>query len=176
VRKRERRLAQLEPTVLDGRLALLEQPAGDPREIGPRVIAPLADSFRGVSVTATNSDDVAAIGVSAGFAGTAAVNLSGAVEVVNVDTTAHIGKSAQINCGASCNANVAGADPEQSVRVAAGNQYHQLSIAATIAVAGTVGVGVGVGVHLVTLKTDAYVDDGAGQGLGHRGCRGRERR
>src|SRR5437773_6340295 len=137
------------------------QPAGDPREQGPRTIVALADSSRGVSVTATNSDDIAAIGVSAGFAGTAAVNLSGAVEVVNVDTTAHIGKSAEINCGASCASNVVGADPEQSVRVAAGNQYHELSIAATIAVAGTVGVGVGVGVHLVTLKTDAYVDDGA---------------
>src|SRR4029077_11884512 len=52
-------------------------------------------------------------------------------------------------------------DPDQSVRVAAGNQYHELSIAATIAVAGTVGVGVGVGVHIVTLNTDAYINDRA---------------
>jgi len=114
-----------------------------------------------VSVTATNSDDIAAVGVSAGFAGTAAVNISGAVAVVTANTTAHIGSDAKVNCDTTCATNVAGADPQQSVRVAAGNQYHELSIAATIAVAGTAGVGVGVGVHVVTLNTDAYIDDGA---------------
>ena len=65
------------------------QPAGDASAMGPRTIAALATPFRGVSVTATNSDDIAAIGVAAGFAGTAAVNISGAVEVVQVNTSSH---------------------------------------------------------------------------------------
>jgi hypothetical protein len=117
-------------------------------------------------VTATNSDDIASVGISAGFAGTAAVNLSGAVDVLNVATTAHIGKSAQVNCGGTlpldpCADNVASPNAAQSVRVAAGNQYYELGIAATLAIGGTAGVGVGVGVHLANIKTDAYIDDGA---------------
>ena len=47
------------------------------------------------------------------------------------------------------------------MRVAAGNQYYELGIAATLAIGGTAGVGVGVGVHLVNLNTDAYIDDAA---------------
>jgi hypothetical protein len=46
-------------------------PSGDASAAGPRTIAAVTESFRGVSVTATNSDDLAAVGVSAGFAGTA---------------------------------------------------------------------------------------------------------
>ncbi len=136
-------------------------PAGDASASGPRTIAPITTPFSGVSVTATNSDDIAAVGISAGFAGTAAVNISGAVDVVTVNTSAHIGKSAQINCGATCAANVPSPSAEQSVRVAAGNQYYELGIAATLAIGGTAGVGVGVGVHLLTINTDAYIDDAA---------------
>src|SRR6185503_8605808 len=118
-------------------------PAGDASASGPRTIAPVTTSFSGVSVTATNSDDLAAVGISAGFAGTAAVNISGAVDIVTANTSAHIGKSAQINCGATCADNVAAPSAELSVRVAAGNQYYELGIAATLAIGGTAGVGVG---------------------------------
>src|SRR5262249_11828006 len=133
-------------------------------ETGPRTITPAPDPngpFHGVAVTATNSDDIAAVGVSAGFSGTASVNLSGVVDVVTVNTSAYIAKLTQVNCGATYASNVTGADRSQSVRVAAGNQFHELGIAATLAIAGTAGVGVGVGVHLVTLNTDAYIDDTA---------------
>ena len=103
--------------------------------------------------TATTSRAVEAS--PAQLSGTAAVNLSGVVDVVKVNTSAFIGKSAQVNCGSSCASNVASPDPNQSVRVAAGNQFHEIGVAASLAIAGTVGVGVGVGVHLVTLNTDA---------------------
>ena len=125
-----------------------DTPSGDASETGPRVITPSTTSLSGVAVTASNSDDIAAVGVSAGFSGTAAVNLSGAVAVVTANTSAYIGKSAVI-------------DSAGDVKVAAGNQYHELSVAATLAIGGTAGVGVGVGVHLVTLNTDAFIDNSA---------------
>ncbi|MFL5756907.1 MAG: hypothetical protein ACJ77N_11475, partial [Chloroflexota bacterium] len=141
-----------------------QAPAGDASETGLRDIKAKNDgvnAFRGVAVTATNSDDIAGVGVSAGFSGTAAVNLSGVVDVIHANTSASIGKSAKVNCGATCDGNVGGANTGQSVRVVAGNQFHELAVAATLAIAGTVGVGVGIGVHLVTLNTDAYIDDSA---------------
>ena len=45
------------------------------------------------------------------------------------------------------------------MRVAATNEYHELAVAATLAIGGTVGVGVGVGVHIVNLTTDAYINN-----------------
>src|SRR5205823_11289732 len=48
------------------------QPAGDASAYGPRtVVAAETAGFRGVGVTATNSDDIAAVGISAGISGTA---------------------------------------------------------------------------------------------------------
>src|SRR4029077_235800 len=44
---------------------------------------------------------------------------------------------------------------------AAANQYHELSIAATLAIGGDAGVGVGVGVRVLNLNTDAYIDSTA---------------
>ena len=136
-------------------------PAGDASQTGPRTIDVGTDTVDGVAVTASNSDDIAGVGVSAGVAGEVAVNISGVVDVVNVNTSAYIGNSAQVNCGLTCASNVASPDPSQSVRVAAANQFHEIDVAATLAIGGTVGVGVGVGVDLVTLNTDAYIDDGA---------------
>ncbi|MGZ4129286.1 MAG: hypothetical protein ACXVPR_00475, partial [Actinomycetota bacterium] len=125
-----------------------DTPSSDASETGPRVITPKTTSVGGVAVTASNSDDLAVVGVSAGFSGTAAVNLSGAVAVVTAKTSAYIGKNAVIDSGGD-------------VKVAAGNQYHEISVAATLAIGGTAGVGVGVGVHLVTLNVDAFIDDSA---------------
>ena len=125
-----------------------DTPSGDASETGPRVIVPSTTSLNGVAVTASNSDDIAAVGISAGISGTAAVNLSGAVAVVTANTSAYIGKSAQITSAGD-------------VEVTAGNQYHELSVAATLAIGGDAGVGVGVGVHLVTLNIDAFIDNSA---------------
>ena len=75
-------------------------PSGDASALGPRVITKGTDSFRGVAVTANNSDNLGAFGISFGFSGSAAVNLAGVVNVENIHTSAHIGDSAKINCGA----------------------------------------------------------------------------
>src|SRR5262249_57634437 len=103
------------------------------------------------------SDDIEGVGGAAGLFGTAAVNLSGDVDVVHVNTSAYIGKSTKINCGATCADNVASPSSDQSVRVAAGNSFHEIGVAATLAIAGTAGVGVRVGVHLVTHNTAGHI-------------------
>src|SRR5215203_4846896 len=139
-----------------------ETPSGDASAYGPRVIsAQTLAGFRGVAVTATNSDDIAVVGVGAGFSGTAAVSLAGAVGVTTVNTSATIGANTQVNCGATCNDNVAGANPSQSVRVAAANQYYELGIAASLAIAGSAGIAVPVGVHILDVTTDAFIGSGA---------------
>ncbi len=139
-------------------------PAADPSSFGPRTISnpALPTPFRGVAVTATNSDDIAGIGIAAGFAGSAAVNLSGVVNVTTVNTSAFIGKSAKVNCTlVSGNCTNPGAHGDQSVRVAAGNNYFELGVVASLAIAGGAGVGVGAGVRILDLNADAYVDDSA---------------
>ena len=68
-----------------------------------------AAGFRGVAVTATNSDDIAAVGISAGFAGTAARQHRRRRSTSTPSTRRRtIGSSARINCGATCATNVAG--------------------------------------------------------------------
>src|SRR5260370_20460683 len=76
-------------------------PSGDASESGPRSIAAQDDPtpFSGVAVTATNSDDIAAVGVSARLSGTAPRHLSRAVAVVTANTSAHIRQNAMGNCG-----------------------------------------------------------------------------
>ncbi len=137
-------------------------PSGDASAFGPRQItAGIESGFRGVAVTATNSDDIAAVGVSAGISGTAAVNLAGAVYITTVNTSAHIGVSAEVNCGSTCDTNITGADPGQSVHVAAANQFYHLGISTTLAVALSAGVAIPVAVRVVNLNADAYIDDQA---------------
>ncbi|KAG1649188.1 hypothetical protein GQR58_029240 [Nymphon striatum] len=65
-------------------------PAGDASAVGPRTIENQDTVFRGVAVTATNSDDLAAVGISAAIAGAAAVALAGSVEVSERDHLGHV--------------------------------------------------------------------------------------
>src|SRR5262249_19634265 len=109
-------------------------PSGDASALGPRVIHEGTDSFRGVAVTANNTDDVGAFGIGLGFSGTAAVTLAGTVNVDNVHTSAYIGSSAKVN------SDEAGANALQSVRVAAASQFYHLGLAASLAIAGTAGI------------------------------------
>ncbi len=104
--------------------------------------------FHGISVSATSSDMLAAVGVSAGFSGSAAVNLSGSVAVLTTTTTAHIGDAAVI-------------DSHGDLRVTAGEAFHELGIAATVAVAGSVGAGAGAAVRVVNLDTEATIGNTA---------------
>src|SRR5439155_14211294 len=137
------------------------QPSRDASAYGPRQISAGSTSgFRGVGVTATNSDDLAMVGISAGVGGTAAVNLAGAIDVSTINTSAYIGKNGLVNCGnVSCSNNLLGADAAQSVRVAAANQFYELGIAGSLAIGGTAGVAVPVGVRIVHINTDAFIDN-----------------
>ena len=135
-------------------------PSADAGAIGPRQITATTSTFSGVAVTASNSDDLGSFGVGLGFSGAAAVTLAGSVNVDTVHTSAHIGSSAKVNCGATCADNVTGAGPSQSVRVAAENQFYELGIALTIAIGGSFGVSIPVAVRVATLDTNAYVGSG----------------
>src|SRR5262249_45073957 len=74
-------------------------PGGDASPSGPRTITNPTDSgFRGVAVTATNSDNLAAVGISASLGGSAGVAVSGVVTVFETHTDAHIGQNAKVNC------------------------------------------------------------------------------
>ncbi|HEY8830258.1 MAG TPA: hypothetical protein VIM83_06635, partial [Candidatus Limnocylindria bacterium] len=139
------------------------QPSGDASAYGPRTIsAGSTTGFRGVGVTATNSDDIAAVGISAGIAGSVAVNLAGSIDVSTINTSASIGSSALVNCAdATCAANVSGANAAQSVRVAAANQFNELGIAGSVAVGLDAGVAVPVGVRIIHLNSDAFINDSA---------------
>ena len=137
-------------------------PAGDASAFGPRTIVVTPDNnFRGVAVTARNGSDIAAVGIGAGFAGTAAVSLAGSIDVLTVNTTALIGASAHINCNATCEDNVAGAGVAQRVVVAANNNLYELGVAGSLAIAGGAGIAVPVEVRVINLTTDASIADGA---------------
>jgi len=137
-----------------------ESPAGDASAAGPRTIeSGKINNYRGVAVTATNSDDLAAVGISAAIAGSAAVAIAGSIEVVTVETEASIGANARINCAATCADNVANANAGQSVHVAAANQLYHLGIAGSLAIGGSAGIAVPVAVRVINTDATAFIGD-----------------
>ena len=86
--------------------------------------------FKGVAVTAVNQDDIGVFAVGGGLATKVAVQLSATVNVLNADTLAYVGDNARINKAAG------GEGSEQSVLVAAGNDYTFLGVAGGVAIAG----------------------------------------
>ena len=111
--------------------------------------------FRGVTVTATNRDDIATIGISGGAAGSVAVNVAGAVTILNATTKAWIGNNTTVNL----NNPISGAST-QAVRVVAGNEFRHLGIAGAISIAGGVAVAPGADVRVVNLDTEAWIGVG----------------
>ena len=138
-------------------------PSADAASAGPRSILLTTTPYRGVAVTASNSDDVGSFGIGLGIGGTAAVSLAGSINVDTIHTSAHIGGSAKVNCNVltSCADNVPSANVDQSVRVAAANQFYELGIAVSVAVGGTAGVAVPVGVRVANIDTSAWVGNNA---------------
>ncbi|MCK9258828.1 MAG: leukotoxin LktA family filamentous adhesin [Azoarcus sp.] len=110
--------------------------------------------FQGLGVTATNKDDVETISATGAAAGSAAITLAGDVNVITTNTTAEIAKDAQINQNT-------GADPGQSVLVAAGNDHYQMGIAGSASGAGAVGIGAAADVLVAKHTTIAKVGDSA---------------
>ncbi|TMB93338.1 MAG: hypothetical protein E6J38_11040, partial [Chloroflexi bacterium] len=132
-------------------------PSSDASASGPHsVSANELPGFRGVAVTATNSDDVNAVGIAVALGGSAGVGVGGAVNVITVDTTAKVGANAHVNDPAP-----SGANADQSVFVSAGNQLHVLFASASLSIGGGAGVGVGVGVAVLHEYATALVDDSA---------------
>lgn len=112
-------------------------------------------TLQGLAVTAVNQDDVASYAVTGAASGTASVTLSGDVSVFNTDTQAWIGSGSKINESNG----TAGAN--QSVLVAAGNDFFRLGIAGALAASGTAGVGVGADVAVMSHQTKAGIGNGA---------------
>jgi len=127
--------------------------AGDD-QAGQRKANALAQTgFRGVAVTATNSDDVSSTGVAIGGAIGAAVSLTGSVQVVNATTLARIGKNAQVD--------TLGTSANQSVLVGAGNDFRSLGVAAGLSIAAAAAVTPVASVQVVNLSTSAVIDASA---------------
>ena len=130
-------------------------PSSDASQEGPQTVTTgTVAGFKGVGVSATNSDTLAAVGVSAAVGGSAGVGVSGTVNVITVNTNATIGKHAVVNDNA-------GAAAGPNVLVAAGNQYHEILAAASVAVGGGAGVGASVDVAILHLNANALIDDSA---------------
>ena len=148
----------LDKTQASGRSHSLVQqgktPSSDASQEGPQTVTPGHTTLTGVLVTATNSDDIAAVGVSAAIGGSAGVGVSGTVSVITVNTNATIGKSAHVNDNS-------GSASGPNVFVAAGNEYHQILAAASVAIGGGAGVGASVDVALLHLNANALIDNSA---------------
>ncbi|MCP4707532.1 MAG: hypothetical protein GY869_02815, partial [Planctomycetes bacterium] len=106
-------------------------------------------SFRGVSVTATNKDDIEAFTVSIA-GGTVGIAISAAVNVIETNTNAYIGDDAQVNDDTT------GAYSNQSVNVAAGNDFYHLAVAGTLS-GGVVAISPATAVTLLDNTTQAYI-------------------
>jgi len=132
-----------------------EMPSASATDSAPHVVAPgTSTGFKGVAVTATNSDDVNSVAVVAAVGGSAGVGVGGTVNIITVDTNATIGNNATVNDPSGDNA-------AQSVLVAAGNQFHLLLVSVTVAVGGGAGVGGSVNVAVLSLHATALIDDNA---------------
>jgi len=127
---------------------------GDGSFTSQRISEPgIKHQFHGIAVTATNRDDIEAFTISLA-GGTVGVAISAGVNVVDTDTTAYVGDNAVINDS------LTGADEDQSVHVAAGNDFYHLAVAGSVA-GGVVGVGPGVDVTVLDNTTEAYIGAGA---------------
>ena len=122
-----------------------------------RVITPeVRSGFHGLSVTATNRDDIETYTISAA-GGSVAVAVSAGVNVIDNDTRAYIGQNALVNDDTSTG------NGDQSVNVAAGSDFAHIAFAGAIA-GGAVGVGPAASITVLSNTTEAYIGwDGAVQ-------------
>ena len=116
------------------------------------------ETFRGVSVTATNADDVDASSVGQAWVGHhSALELSASGLVTANQTRAYIEAGAQVS------ADNASADSNQDVRVAASNDTSYYGVAGAISAVAAAVVGVGASMDAVFIRnlTEAWVAGGA---------------
>ncbi|MFL6035275.1 MAG: beta strand repeat-containing protein, partial [Gaiellaceae bacterium] len=123
----------------------------------------------GLSVSATQSENVFLLAVAGSGGGDAGVAGSVVVDVQNNTTKAHIDNGARVNCAIadSC-ANGGSPSSSQGVAVAATDTTTIVSIAGALAYGGSAGVGVGIDVEVVTKDTEAFVGNaGTAQAKGN---------
>ncbi|MCF4969229.1 beta strand repeat-containing protein [Nostoc sp. CMAA1605] len=124
--------------------------------LGSSFIAPAGyngatQSMRGLSVTATSTEDILVIAVAGASAGITAIAGSVPVVILNETTTAFIGDNATIN------ANNGNADARQSINVLAVDQTKLLVVAGALGGGGVNGIGAGVEQRTITKTTEAYI-------------------
>ena len=112
--------------------------------------------FKGIAVTAINQDNLLTFSISAGGAGTVAVNIDGLVNVINVVVDAHIGENAKINQKADLNLN-----SNNSVYVLAGNDFFHIGVVPAANGSGTVAVVPAADVMIIVNNISAVIADGA---------------
>ncbi|MEM8947207.1 MAG: hypothetical protein AAGD11_18685, partial [Planctomycetota bacterium] len=110
--------------------------------------------FKGVAVTAVNSDQVELYSLgAAGSTGSFAVQVSIGLNVIDEDTFAKVGDNAQINQ----NADNVNAGTDQSVLVTAGNDFFTRSIVGGISGSANIAATPGAEVAIVTMNTQASI-------------------
>ena len=115
-----------------------------------RVVTPEVQSgFHGLSVSATNRDDIEDYSVSLA-GGTVAVAISAGVNVIENTTRAYVGQNAIVNQDTSTG------NAAQSVLVAAGSDFAHVAFAGSVA-GGEVGVAPAASVTVVKNSTEAYL-------------------
>src|SRR5262249_49510500 len=98
-------------------------------------------AFTGISISATNYDQINGITAGIAFSGSAAIALSAVVNVLNNDTEAYVNNDALVT--------------GPSVSVGAANDFHHLAAGVTFAVAAGAGVGPAVDVSVINNTTIA---------------------
>ncbi|MES1246633.1 MAG: hypothetical protein ABUS54_03040, partial [Actinomycetota bacterium] len=128
-------------------------PSADANDSAPHTVTQSTQSgFYGVAVTASNSDDINSVSFGVAIGGSAGVSVDGNVNVITIDTQATVADHAQVN------QTTTGANANQNLLVASGNQFHLLLVTAALAIGGGAGVGVGVNVGVLSIHSTALID------------------
>jgi hypothetical protein len=104
-----------------------------------------------VAVSALNQDDVEAYGIGVSVGGNTGFQFSVVVDVYNSYTDAYIADNSQVNQDRSA------VDNDQSVLVAAGNDYYHLGVAGVLSGSGSFAATPGVDVAVTDINTHAYI-------------------
>jgi len=118
------------------------------------VLAGTTSGFKGVAVTANNQDSIESFSISGGASGGVAVNVAAPVSVIDISTRAFVGTNATINATGTPGAN-------QTVKVAAANDFQQMALGGVVGLAGAVTVTPGGTVSVIDLETTASIGNGA---------------
>ncbi|HET7093597.1 MAG TPA: hypothetical protein VFI22_08975, partial [Thermomicrobiales bacterium] len=125
-------------------------PATSSSMLGGKVtLQPVVTNQTGISITATNYDQINGLAAGIAGSGSAAVALSAVVNAINDTTTATVGADAKVTASAG------------NVNVSAASDVHHLAVAAAVAVSGGGAVAPAVDVTVITNVTTASLEAGS---------------